>query len=118
MIRRETGAERAARFDRRYSPFGDGSSKRGRVWHMPPRISWSTHVSYPCWNHHYLNFSSLVYRSVYEVLVGPIPSGMVLDHLCGNPFCYNPAHLDPVTQGTNARRAVAMRKVEISRGRK
>lgn len=45
-----------------------------------------------------------VHRYVYERLVGPIPPGLVLDHLCRNRACFNPAHLEPVTQRENCRR--------------
>lgn len=38
---------------------------------------------------------------------GPIPEGMVLDHLCMNPVCVNVAHLEIVTQSENVRRAIA-----------
>ena len=44
------------------------------------------------------------HRLVYTLLVGPIPDGLVLDHLCRVRRCVNPVHLDPVTQGTNVRR--------------
>lgn len=44
------------------------------------------------------------HRVAYEVLVGPIPEGLELDHLCRNRACYNPAHLEPVTRKENARR--------------
>lgn len=42
-----------------------------------------------------------VHRLLYEALVGDVPPGLVLDHLCRNAPCANPAHLEPVTQRTN-----------------
>lgn len=47
------------------------------------------------------------YRVVYEYLVGPVPEGQVLDHLCRNTACVNPAHLEPVLTGENTRRGDA-----------
>lgn len=44
------------------------------------------------------------HRVVYEALVGPIPEGLELDHLCRNPSCVNPDHLEPVTHAENMRR--------------
>ena len=46
----------------------------------------------------------LAHRWMYEQRVGPIPDGMVIDHLCGNRSCVNPAHLEVVTQTENCRR--------------
>jgi len=40
---------------------------------------------------------------------GPVPEGMELDHLCRNPGCCNPAHLEPVTHLENVRRGNAGR---------
>ena len=37
------------------------------------------------------------HRFVYELLIGPIPDGLTLDHLCRVRHCVNPAHLEPVT---------------------
>lgn len=55
------------------------------------------------------------HRFAYETCVGPISKGLVIDHTChtlacpGGPTCphrrcVNPAHLEVVTQGENARR--------------
>lgn len=42
-------------------------------------------------------FGLKVHRVVYEALVGPIPTGHHLDHLCEVKECVNPLHLEPVT---------------------
>jgi hypothetical protein len=44
------------------------------------------------------------HRLFYEERYGPIPEGHQLDHLCRQPACVNPAHLEPVTQTENIRR--------------
>jgi len=62
----------------------------------------------------------LAHRAAYELLVGPIPEGLDLDHLChnadescaggtpcGHRRCINPAHLEPATRSVNARRGRA-----------
>lgn len=45
------------------------------------------------------------HRVVYESLVGPIPDGLQLDHLCRTPSCVNPDHLEPVTGRVNTLRS-------------
>lgn len=46
----------------------------------------------------------LAHRAAYELVNGPIPEGLDLDHLCRNKRCVNPSHLEPVTFLTNMRR--------------
>lgn len=43
----------------------------------------------------------LVHRFSYELTHGPIPSGLVIDHMCHNPPCVNPDHLRAVTHKQN-----------------
>ena len=52
------------------------------------------------------------YRFSYRRLVGPIPVGLHLDHLCRNRACVNPQHLEPVTPSENTRRACHTRLME------
>lgn len=47
-----------------------------------------------------------VHRYAYELEIGPIPDGMVIDHLCRVRHCVNPAHLEPVTVRENTLRGV------------
>jgi hypothetical protein len=46
------------------------------------------------------------HRYAYELLVGPIPAGLDMDHLCRVPACVRPSHLEPVTHQENNRRGV------------
>jgi hypothetical protein len=47
------------------------------------------------------------HRWGYEQLVGPVAPNLDMDHLCRNPSCVNPKHLEPVTHVENMRRGVA-----------
>lgn len=66
-----------------------------------------------CWNWTgYLNLGYGVFKSkrahrvAYEHLVGPIPEGLVIDHLCRNRACVNPEHMEPVTNKENVLRGI------------
>lgn len=53
-------------------------------------------------NYHHVR----AHRAVYEVLGGKtIPIGLSLDHLCRQPSCVNPDHLEPVTHQENMARS-------------
>lgn len=42
-----------------------------------------------------------VHRVAYRLYVGPIPDGSQIDHLCRNRACFNPGHLEIVSNRTN-----------------
>lgn len=50
------------------------------------------------------NKQAYAHRVVYEYLVGPIPEGLELDHLCRVRCCVNPRHVEPVTPLENMMR--------------
>ncbi len=51
----------------------------------------------------------LAHRVAYEREVGPIPKGMVIDHLCRTRACVNVEHMEVVTHGENIRRGYAVK---------
>lgn len=64
----------------------------------------------------------LAHRIAYELAVGPIPDGLVIDHLCRNRRCVHVPHLEVVTRGENTLRspinfaAINARKTHCIRG--
>lgn len=65
------------------------------------------------------------HRVAYELLVGPIPDGKILDHVkdrgCRHRSCCNPGHLEPVTNRENILRGDSQaannaRKTQCKRG--
>lgn len=49
------------------------------------------------------------HRVAYEQWVGPVPEGLILDHLCRVRDCCRPEHLEPVTIAVNNRRGAVTR---------
>lgn len=80
--------------------------KTGGCWNW---IAGTNHYGYGSYrtNRESGSFAAQAHRYAYETLVGPIPDGLTLDHLCRNPRCVNPDHLEPVTRGENVLRGNA-----------
>lgn len=81
-----------------------------------PEYNFKTDKNTGCWNycsskdsHGYgqfkVNYKNLrAHRYMYEKYNGEIPKNFDVDHLCKNPGCINPEHLEAVTHGDNIRR--------------
>ena len=89
---------------------------------LPQRIAEKIEVEGGCWlwtakrsdeGYGYVGLEGrtrIAHRVTYELLIGPIPDGLVLDHTCTTPPCVNPTHLEPVTQAENVRRSAPAQK--------
>jgi len=64
----------------------------------------------------YARRSWLAHRLAYTLLVGNIPDGLQLDHLCRNRLCFNPKHLEPVTCAENLARGERATKTHCVNG--
>lgn len=52
----------------------------------------------------YQGRAAYAHRVSWEISIGPIPESMVIDHLCLNPQCVRPDHLETVTMLENSKR--------------
>ena len=89
---------------------------------LPERITSKIDKSEPCWRWLASHTAAgrpqvmlkgkmwIVYRLLYTTEIGPIPDGLTLDHVvCQNGWCCNPHHCEPVPNGVNVRRFLAIR---------
>lgn len=57
----------------------------------------------------------LAHRYFYELVFGPIPVGLQIDHLCRNRACVSPAHLEVVTSKVNSLRGMGTSAINARR---
>lgn len=93
-----------------------GGTDEERFWAKvePTGFCWLWKGSRGRYGHGYFNLGAdfgrrgiTAHKFSYETLVGMVPDGLELDHLCRIPWCVNPDHLQPVTHAENIRRGFA-----------
>lgn len=109
--------------NRRYDAGGGGMSigamNRNKPWSLQEIIDnlepitesgclvWSGHIDHNGYGLiRYEGRSRRIHRILYEALKGPIPAGMVPDHLCRVRLCGNIHHLEAVTEKENTLRGI------------
>lgn len=73
------------------------------------------------WGYGKTHGGRVAHKFAYQYVIGLIPDGLTLDHLCTVRHCVNPAHLEPVTMKENLMRgngfgAKNARKTHCHRG--
>jgi hypothetical protein len=74
-------------------------------------VEWTGHVGHGYGLVRVGGKERVAHKVIYEMLVGPVPNGLQLDHLCRNKLCVNHEHLEPVTQSSNMRRVAGTDEV-------
>ncbi len=57
----------------------------------------------------------LAHRVSHELYKGPIPKGLQIDHLCRNPKCVRPDHLEAVTSRENTLRSTGLAAINAKK---
>ena len=105
--------------DYRWDPSGQFALGLKNKTSLKEKVLENTKVNGDCWEwqgalaHGYGRIKNgettlAVHRIIYEALIGIIPSGLVLDHLCRNRKCVNPTHLELVSIGENVLRGIGI----------
>lgn len=84
--------------------------KSGECW------EWTGGRSRDGYGHFHLGGRTLLaHRVSHELIIGTIPDGLHIDHLCRNPPCVRPEHIEPVTPRINNLRGVGLPALNASK---
>lgn len=84
-----------------------GRILQGQAWECWPWLGSVAPNGYGCivWRVAGLQVRYTPHRLALELFTGrAIPDGLEVDHVCCNPLCCNPSHLEAVTRAENLRR--------------
>lgn len=73
----------------------------GECWNW---LGYKNHKGYGYFRNNGKSYFS--HRVAYELLIGKIPRGLFIDHLCRNRACQNPRHMEPVSRKENTMRGM------------
>ena len=105
-----------AKFERRFWRKADRAGGPETCWKWTGMSDPDGYGLFDIFGSKYSKKRTQAHRVAYELEIGPIPEGQVIDHFrCGKKPCCNPAHLEPVTPSENTRRA-RRRKPYCQRG--
>lgn len=83
----------------------------GVCWTVDKNVAWNGYAVVSGITPEGVRRREYLHRAVYELLRGPIPDGMVIDHLCKVRNCVNPWHMEVVTPAVNALRGDSPRSI-------
>ena len=99
LVRRRSNMTDAARIERFWNLVDRSAGRPSSCW------IWLGVISDRGWGRLTWNrLETRAHRKAYELMVGAIPVGLTLDHLCRTRSCVNPSHLEAVSIGENALR--------------
>lgn len=79
-------------------------------------LIWMGKRSWDVYGSFYMNRRNMgAHRAAHILFIGPIPDGLVVDHLCRNRRCVEPMHLQAVTVRENTLRGMGITAVQAQR---